>query len=590
MEVRAGMERGNRGQGPGAWGQGTEARDAALRRPIRPQPSKGARKRKWPVQAGAALFALTSLCLPAQVRGQQPDTAAVDSAVRSISAEKLQHFVNVLADDPFEGRETGSRGGRAAGNYLEEQLERLHLEPAGPDGHYSQDFGAGSRNLLARLEGSDPDLKQQFVIVSAHYDHVGYGKKTNSYGPIGYIHHGADDNASGVAGLLCLADAIQRMPERPRRSLLIAFWDGEEAGLLGSRNWIAHPTLPLDRVPIVVNMDMIGRLRGERLEIYGTRTAPGLRRFLSEQTAGLDLLLDFHWEVKPDSDHFPFIDHGIPALLLCTGLHADYHRPSDTADKINSAGMREVTQFALHTVLALADAESLPGFRPQWRQEGVAAKAALEQSAPAPKTRLGVVLDESVAPKDSNDSPSTANRGLLVSQVVPDSPAARAGLKTGDRIVKFAGREPASRAEFRGLVLAAVGPVPIVVERSGSAGPLPLSARLAGEPVRVGISWQPDDAEPRSMVVVGIVPDSPAERAGIKATDRIYQISGHDFSTSDEFQQLLTTEPNPLKLTVENKGTIRTVELTRAGDKPRILEEASKPKLLRLPIPTSAIQ
>ena len=103
--------------------------------------------------------------------------AAVNTAIKSISADKLQTFVNILADDPFEGRETGSRGGRAAGAFLEVQLEKLHLEPAGPDGHYFQDFGAGSRNLLARFEGSDPELKQQYVIVSAHYDHVGYGKK-----------------------------------------------------------------------------------------------------------------------------------------------------------------------------------------------------------------------------------------------------------------------------------------------------------------------------------------------------------------------------------------------------------------------------
>jgi C-terminal processing protease CtpA/Prc len=372
---------------------------------------------------------------------------------------------------------------------------------------------------------------------------------------------------------------------------MFALWDGEEAGLLGSRYWIAHPTLALDQVPIVVNMDMIGRLRKERLEIYGTRTAPGLRRLLSEETSGLDLLLDFHWEVKPDSDHYPFIDHGIPALLLCTGLHADYHRPSDTADKINSAGMREVTQLALRTVVALADAESLPSFRPRWHEEGVASKAALEQSGPRPTTRLGIVLDDDA---QAHAPATTREPGLTISEVVPNSPAARAGLKAGDRIVKFAGRKPSSAKEFRGLVLSAVNPASIVVERSGSDEPLELSATLLGEPVRVGISWQPDDAEPRSMVVVGVVPDSPAEKAGLKITDRVYQISGHDFSSSEEFQRLLTTEPNPLKLTVENQGCIRTVELVRSSAAPRELQEARKPKepgeprLLRLTVPAAS--
>jgi hypothetical protein len=532
-----------------------------------------------------SLAFLAAVWLPAGLRAEPPDAATIDSAIDSISADKLQQFVNILADDPFEGRETGSRGGRAAGEFLEVQMEKLHLEAAGLDGHYSQEFGAGSRNLLARFEGSDPQLKRQFVIVSAHYDHVGYGKKSNSYGPIGFIHHGADDNASGVSGLLCLAEALGRLKVHPRRSLLLAFWDGEEAGLLGSRYWIAHPTLPLDQVPVVVNMDMIGRLRAERLEIYGTRTAPGLRRLLSEETAGLDLLLDFHWEIKPDSDHFPFIDHGIPALLLCTGLHADYHRPSDTADKINSAGMREVTRFALRSVLTLADADTLPSFRPRWHDEGVAAKAALEHSAPPQIARLGIVLNDDPSPHVSRVAPA---RGLSIGEVVPNSPAEKAGLKAGDRIVKFSGREPSSATDFRGLVLAAVNPVPMVVLRAGSDEPLTLSAQLIGEPVRVGISWQPDEAEPRSMIVVGIVPDSPAEKAGLKLTDRIYQISGHDFSSTGEFQRLLTTQPNPLTLTVENQGRIRTVELVRAGAQSRILEEASKPRVLRLTIPAAS--
>jgi hypothetical protein len=542
-------------------------------------------------RAVLVLAVLAAAWAPAGLWADEPDAPAVEAAVKSISADKLERFVNILADDPFEGRETGSRGGRAAGAYLEEQLEKLHLEAAGPEGHYFQDFGAGSRNLLARFEGSDPELKRQYVIVSAHYDHVGYGKKSNSYGPIGFIHHGADDNASGVSGLLNLAEAVGRLPVHPRRSLMLALWDGEEAGLLGSRYWIAHPTLPLDRVPIVVNMDMIGRLRQERLEIYGTRTAPGLRRLLSEETEGLNVLLDFHWEIKPDSDHFPFIDHGIPALLLCTGLHADYHRPSDTADKINVAGMREVTQFALRTVLALADADTLPGFRPRWHEEGIASKAALEQSAPPPIPRLGVVLNDDPAPATSGRA---RDRGLSIGDVVPDSPAAKAGLKAGDRIVKFSGREPSGAADFRGMVLTAVNPVQIIVERAGSDEPQQLSARLVGEPVRVGISWQPDDAEPRSMVVVGIVHDSPAEQAGLKIADRVYQISDHDFSSSEEFQRLLTTESNPLKLTVENQGHIRTVELVRAGESPRELRAARKPKdpseprLLRLPIPSDA--
>ncbi len=430
-----------------------------------------------------------------------------------------------------------------------------------------------------RIEGSDPQLKHQYVILSAHYDHVGYGKPNNSYGPLGYIHHGADDNASGVAGLLSVAEALGRLPHHPRRSILLALWDGEEAGLLGSRNWIAHSTFPLESVKIELNMDMIGRLRKQRVEIYGTRTAPGLRRLISEANAGPNLLLDFRWEVKPDSDHFPFIDHHVPALLFCTGLHPDYHRPSDTADKINADGMRTVSQLAMRTLLAFADADTLPDFRPKWKNEGIAVKAAFEKQASPPPPRLGVILDDA-----ESQSP---NQGLSIGSILPDSPAASAGLQPGDRIVKVDGRSMSSRGDFRAYVLAAAGRIELSIMRAGHNEPETFAIPLRGEPVRIGISWKPDLSEPRSMVVVGVVADSPAARAGIKVTDRIYQISGSNFSDSDEFQKLLIDEPNPLEFTVENQGRIRTVELTRSDDRPRVLHEAAKPRVMRSLAPAS---
>ncbi len=151
---------------------------------------------------------------------------------------------------------------------------RKRDSPAAAEQGYFQDFDGASRNILGLWEGSDPALKQEVIIVGAHYDHVGYGTPSNSFGPIGRIHNGADDNASGTSGLLEIMEAIVRLEPRPRRTLLFALWDGEEKGLLGSKHWVAQPTLPLERVKLMLNMDMIGRLRDNRLEIGGSRIPP----------------------------------------------------------------------------------------------------------------------------------------------------------------------------------------------------------------------------------------------------------------------------------------------------------------------------
>ena len=184
------------------------------------------------------------------------------SAVETIHKRELHEHCEVLASDTLEGRETGTHGGEAAGAYIAGVLRKeKHIVPAAADGDYFQPFPPNSRNILARLTGGDAALSREYVIVGAHYDHVGYGNSRNSRGPIGYIHNGADDNASGTAALLELVDAFNSLDIRPKRSVLFIFWDGEEEGLLGSKYWMTSPTVPLDRIRLVFNIDMIGRLR-----------------------------------------------------------------------------------------------------------------------------------------------------------------------------------------------------------------------------------------------------------------------------------------------------------------------------------------
>ena len=184
-------------------------------------------------------------CLPGPLFAENLSLAA---ALDSITRSELQRHIEVLADDTFEGREAGARGGQAAAGYIARLLQQCELKPGGDRGSYYQAFNSSCRNILASMEGSDPQLGQEVIVVGAHYDHVGYGTQRNSYGPWGYIHNGADDNASGVAGLLELAQALSHLPQRPRRTILLAFWDGEEKGLLGSKHWVQTPTISLSRL------------------------------------------------------------------------------------------------------------------------------------------------------------------------------------------------------------------------------------------------------------------------------------------------------------------------------------------------------
>ena len=409
-------------------------------------------------------------------------TSSFRAGLESIGSGELQGYVETLADDALEGREAGTRGGRAAGDYLAGLLREFGLRGAGLDGGYFQPFQPNFRNVLGLLPGSDPNLKHQVVIVAAHYDHIGYGTRRNSRGLVGKIHNGADDNASGTSALLELAEAFTLLPEPPRRSILFALWDAEEKGLLGSKHWLAYPTLPSEQIVALVNMDMIGRLRDDRLVIFGSRTGYGLRRLISRNNEQPQLTLDFSWEMKPNADHYPFYQRGIPAMMLHTGLHDDYHRPSDDTRRINAPGMERVARLLFGIVYDLADRDELPKFREAARRE-------------TEQTRRGLL-----APK----------------------------------------------------------------------GPLP--DRLDGKPLRLGITWRTDEAEPGTIILTRVVRGSPAARAGLQPGDRICQVAGRRFADEAEFAELVTTRPGPLELLVERDGRLRNVEIRF---QPRPLDRAA---------------
>ena len=357
-----------------------------------------------------------------------------------VDASDVADHIQVLADDAFEGREGGQRGGRAASSYIEQEIIPLGLTPAGAGKSYFQSFPTrfGTlRNVLIMIPGSDPVLQNDVIVVGAHYDHVGYGNKRNSFGPFGYVHNGADDNASGVAGLIKIAETLAELPISCRRTILLAFWDGEEQGLLGSKYFVKNQPECIQDKKIIfsINLDMIGRLRHRQLNVFGARSATGLETLVTRANNLSDkesLELIFNWDITPDSDHYPFLKAKVPTLMLHTGLHPDYHRPSDDAHLINIEGIEPVLVVTLQVLLQVANRDKMFSFRETAFHESNTTRKKLEEKAFLPigsRGRWGIGI---------RDDPANSAAPVVVG-IRQGSPAERGGLKIKDRIYEIDG-------------------------------------------------------------------------------------------------------------------------------------------------------
>lgn len=477
------------------------------------------------------------------------EAAALAQALDSITIEELKRHVDVLADDTFEGRQAGSRGGAAAANYLAKAFEAGGLTPAGDSGSYFQGFNGNCRNILGLLPGGDAARQHEVVVIGGHYDHVGYGRAGNSFGPFGYIHNGADDNASGAAAILEMIDAVKRLPAPPARSLLFVLWDAEEDGLIGSRYWTSRPTVPLERVKFYFNLDMVGRLKNERIEVYGCRTLAGSRRLLSEENLDAKLTLDFDWRIKADSDHYSFSNRDVPFLMLHTGLHENYHRPSDDAHLIDHDGIRRVSRLVLQTALRLADSEQIGKYRVHARGETTHHQQLLEQSQLPQQPRFG--LPWRSEPGDRLQ--------IVFSAPTPGSAAEAAGIRSGDRLVSYEGQPVENEHRFRLELFAARGSKRFQVLREGSVEPLEIVIDPRGTPIRVGITWREDPAEPGIVLLTQVIPGSAADAAGLQIKDRVYAVGANRFATSEEFGKLINALPGPLEMLIERQGKLSKV-------------------------------
>jgi hypothetical protein len=276
------------------------------------------------------------------------------------------------------------------------------------------------RNVCALLRSTHPGALDEYVVVGGHHDHLGRGQAgslARGAKERKEVHNGADDNASGTAGVLALAEHIASRRGELRRHVLFLTFTGEERGLLGSRHFVEHPTVPLDKVVAMINMDMIGRLDGRTLFVGGVKTSPVFKEILERVNAGVGAKVYFGEGGQAPSDNTSFYRKGKPVLFFFTGLHLDYHRPSDDWKKVDRTGIEQVARLAAGVVEELALLEERPAFQ----------RADSGGFGP-PRAILGISL-------------ARAEVGAHIRSVLPDGPAAKAGMRVGDVIVEVAGRE-----------------------------------------------------------------------------------------------------------------------------------------------------
>lgn len=303
---------------------------------------------------------------------------------------------------------------------------------------------AEAYNVIGVLEGTDPVLKNEAIIIGGHYDHLGKGGHAGSLAPNSTeVHHGADDNASGTSAVIELARQFSQTKNNKRTLIFIAF-SGEEEGLIGSKFYVNNPIFPLDKTVAMINMDMIGRLREGKLNVGGIGTASEWKD-LVESKNKVELILEsgknlypnagtkFNLQLSEDgfgpSDHSSFYGKQIPVLFFFTGSHEDYHKPSDTVDKINFDGLNQIFSY----VYEIAKAIDANPKRPTY----TVAKSSGTQGRGTFKVSLGIVPGYG----ESND-------GLVLEGVRDNSPAAKAGLKAGDKVIKLAGKDVRNVSDY----------------------------------------------------------------------------------------------------------------------------------------------
>ncbi|MFO0972380.1 MAG: M28 family peptidase [Phycisphaerae bacterium] len=314
------------------------------------------------------------------------------------------------------------------------------------------------KNVVGVIRGHGPHA-DEYVVVGAHYDHLGYTRNFRKPDdPNSYIHNGADDNASGTSGLMLVAEAARRADAAGRSILLIAF-SAEESGLLGSKHWVDHPTVPLDHVAAMLNMDMIGRLKDDVLQVGGMGTGAGFDKLIDRLAKPAGFTIHNGGGGRGPSDHASFYGKKIPVLFFFTGMHKQYHQPEDDVALINAEGGARVAHLAFDCLMEIANADDRPGFKtdvtrfnPEMQSDGAAPSAPGRSSADRSRPGQAAAVHSGDSPAAEGETPAmprvrmgiapgnygeAEGRGLPIEYVIADGPAAKAGIKDGDRILKI---------------------------------------------------------------------------------------------------------------------------------------------------------
>jgi len=342
---------------------------------------------------------------------------------------KIQEDVAFLANDKLEGRQTGTVGEKNAAKFIAKRFSGLGLSPKGTN-EYFQEFtfkpktdphqvvnytirDGDSTITGANILGYIDNKAKNTVVIGAHYDHLGFGAEGSLYRGEKAIHNGADDNASGVALLLNLASKLKES-NQSNNYLFISF-SGEEMGLIGSNYFVKNPTISVDSINYMINMDMVGRLKQDSaLAVYGVGTSPIFKQTLTAHNENFKLISK-ESGVGP-SDHTSFYLSDVPVLHFFTGQHEDYHKPTDDSEKLNYTGMETISKYIFNVISDLDDNGKLV-FRKTKNES---------EETPRFKVTLGVIPDYLFDGK-----------GMRIDGVSEDKPAQKAGLKKGDIVIQL---------------------------------------------------------------------------------------------------------------------------------------------------------